>query len=329
MSWSRSKSLIFLISGFLSGLLVSYVFHFNTPHVPEPSLAKIYYDSSKYIFTKPSLGSEIGNKEDFPEYKPMEDKVAAIIKEDPNLYTGSFYLRNLNNGRWTGVNENQTFSPASLMKVPLMMVYYKIAETKPEVLQTKYQDDLSEDDNKEELIKPSNPILAGQYYTVDELIRRMIVQSDNNAALVLNNHIDPGTLSGVFSNLYLNLPQDQSVMDFVSAKQYSLVFRALYNSSYLSPQMSERALKLLSEVEFKDGLVAGTGGNELISHKFGERNEINGTNVTNELHDCGILYLPDNPHLLCVMTKGSGNDNLKSAIQKITSAVYDEIKQIK
>jgi beta-lactamase class A len=47
------------------------------------------------------------------------------------------YYRDLNNGPWFGVNERQDFLPASLLKLPLMLNFYKIAETRPQVLQEK------------------------------------------------------------------------------------------------------------------------------------------------------------------------------------------------
>jgi beta-lactamase class A len=40
----------------------------------------------------------------------------------------SVYFRNLNNGNRFGIEEKEMFSPASLMKLPLLMAYYKKSE---------------------------------------------------------------------------------------------------------------------------------------------------------------------------------------------------------
>lgn len=62
------------------------------------------------------------------------------------------------------------------------------------------------------------------------------------------------------------------------------------------------------------------------AQKFGER--VNSLQEI-ELHDCGIIYYPKNPYLLCVMTKGNNLDNLKSAIKNIYSIVYQSYSGLK
>lgn len=43
----------------------------------------------------------------------------------------SVYFRNLTNGNWFGIEEKELFSPASLMKLPLLLAYYKLEEQQP------------------------------------------------------------------------------------------------------------------------------------------------------------------------------------------------------
>lgn len=43
----------------------------------------------------------------------------------------SVYYRNLTNGNWFGIEEKELFSPASLMKLPLLLAYYKLEEQQP------------------------------------------------------------------------------------------------------------------------------------------------------------------------------------------------------
>lgn len=47
------------------------------------------------------------------------------------------YVRNLNNGPWFGINENEKYSPASLMKVPILMTFLKWIELDPSILMKK------------------------------------------------------------------------------------------------------------------------------------------------------------------------------------------------
>ena len=86
--------------------------------------------------------------------------------------------------------------------------------------------------------------------------------------------------------------------------------------------MSNRALGILSESMFKDGIVAGVPKGTIVAHKFGEQKNGN----VQQLHDCGIVYYKPNPHLLCVMTQGDNIDELKPVIQDVSKKVYEEVK---
>ena len=45
------------------------------------------------------------------------------------LFSLSVYFRDLDNGQWFGINENRLHLPASLLKVPFMLTYLKLAES--------------------------------------------------------------------------------------------------------------------------------------------------------------------------------------------------------
>jgi hypothetical protein len=45
----------------------------------------------------------------------------------------------------------------------------------------------------------------------------------------------------------------------------------------------------------------------------------------NQLHDCGIIYYPGNPYLLCVMTRGTDWSALEKTIQTISAMTYKEV----
>lgn len=59
-----------------------------------------------------------------------------------------------------------------------------------------------------------------------------------------------------------------------------------------------------------------------VAHKFGERLL---EDSTRQLHDCGIVYYPENPYLICIMTHGNVYENLEKTIQDISKMVYKEV----
>lgn len=282
-----------------------------------------------YEFIRPLLACRLDEKKEFEEFRPLEKNITDVIS-DAKAHKGvtdvSVYFRDLDAGRWVGVDEDAKFTPASLLKIPIMIAYFKIAETRPEILQTKVKYRSSTDKNEGETIRPQQTLESGNVYTMEKLVADMIVESDNNAALVLASALDKNTFREIGSDLGIEISMDETKPVTMSAKTYSMFFRILYNSSYLSRAFSERALQLLHETHFRDGLVAGVPANILLAHKFGERESVyDGVVQSYELHDCGIVYYPEKPYLLCIMSRGGNLQNLISTVADISRVVYEGV----
>jgi beta-lactamase class A len=238
----------------------------------------------------------------------------------------SVYFRDLNNGPWFGVHEDEEYSPASLLKVVIMIACLKQAEKTPRFLDERVLYPAgAEDENRHESIRSSAQLVPGRTYTVDELITMMIGHSDNNAMQLLQRKLDQRTLGRTYSDLGLPIPETTGKLeDFMSVRSYASTFRVLFNASYLSRDMSERALGYLSRSEFQQGLVAGVPPGTVVAHKFGERS-LGKSKEIKQLHDCGIVYHPAHPYLLCVMSRGDSFERLDDVIREVSRTVYTEV----
>ena len=98
--------------------------------------------------------------------------------------------------------------------------------------------------------------------------------------------------------------------------------RAIYNAAYLTAEDSEYAGELLSQCDFKDGILSGLPPNTRVAHKFGE----SGNQIVKQLHESAIVYLYNQPYLLTVMTKGNDNKKLSLLIKEISQTVYNDMK---
>jgi len=286
-----------------------------------------------YNFINPLLSCDISENKQFAEYQPLKNKFQTYIEK--NIQNGnatdiSVYFRGLDSGHWSGVNENDKYSPASLLKVPIMIAYLKDADENPNILNQQIVYHQSTDENASETFKPAQYIKDGQSYMVKNLIEYMIEDSDNNAAQLLQDNVDQNSLTEVYSDLGIPVSSSNSE-DSITPKQYSYIFRILYNATYLSKSMSQYALELLSASDFPQGIKAGLPASVPSSQKFGERTVLDQDPTTNaislsyrELHDCGIVYYPGNPYLLCVMTKGADFSKLSKIISDISALVYQE-----
>ncbi|MFZ1075698.1 MAG: serine hydrolase [Minisyncoccia bacterium] len=231
----------------------------------------------------------------------------------------SVYFRQMNDGAWFGIDGSAVFTPGSLLKVPVVMSVLHHAESDPGFIDKKITFDTPPIDD-EQHYPPAQKIAPGKSYTVKELIESTLKYSDNNAAYLLANSIDWKELTDSFSDLGIqNPPQDVDATTTV--QNYASFFRTLYNATYLNRDDSEFVLDALSQSTFTQGLVAGVPNGVPVSHKFGERE----LDTVNQLHDCGIVYAPTSPYLLCVMTRGDNYDDLASAIASISRTVYNSV----
>jgi len=205
-----------------------------------------------------------------------------------------------------------------------MIAYYKIAQSNPSILDQELLNTKNYNSEKQNY-PPEITLAPQQKYTINHLINQMIIYSDNLAYDLLNDNLDTPTLVSVYSDLGVDISKGFTDPggNILSVKSYAAFFRILYNASYLNDEYSEKALQLLSQSKFHRGLVAGMPSTIRTAHKFGERYYL--ATGQKQLHDCGIVYLPHKPYLLCIMTQGDNFDNLTATIKDISSTVYHSL----
>lgn len=312
------KPLLVIIS-----LILGIAIGVNVGDKKDLNKAEMHETGYKYISP---LIECFSNQSESPSNNELQSKIDNLIDKylmEKKISEASVYFRDLANGPWIGINESKKFTPASLLKVPILITYYKIAETKPDILQTKILADSNYEGITIPNIMPTKKIISGQTYTVDELLTYMITDSDNHAANILLNEIPKDFFIKTYSDLGLAFPDISQPDNYMTVKDYASFFRVLYNASYLNKNYSEKALNLLSKSEYKNGLVAGVPSHTEVAHKFGERRD-EAKNI-NQLHDCGIIYKQDKNYLLCIMTRGQNFDNLATTIKDISELVYQNV----
>jgi beta-lactamase class A len=312
-------SLIFVV-GFILGFFVKCI---NPPIVKDRGEEKRLRG---YKYISPLLeceNIENINKEIIPFKIALVDLVDKGKIQYDITHT-SVYFRDLNNGPWIGINETEEFSPASMLKVPMMMSIFKLAEANKTILQENIKVTMG-NSTIEQFFQPPDVIKNGNSYTIEDLVSRMIVNSDNSALNELYNFIGSDLTFKLYSDIGLSVINMENKENFMSVKNYASFFRILYNASYLNKEFSEKSLELLANVSFKNGLRAGVPENIVIAHKFGER--IIDATRENQLHDCGIVYYPNRPYLLCIMNRGKDFSKMSDFIKKISEFVYNEVNK--
>jgi beta-lactamase class A len=297
-----------------------------------PATAMQEFRQGGYRFINPLLECEDDDMRQSSEIRSFEadlqKHVDALLKSGRATHV-SVYYRDMKNGPWLGVNENELFTPASLLKVPLMVAVFMTADRDRRALEKPILVPADmRDTNNVAVYKPAESLARGRTYTTDEVVRHMIRFSDNDSAVLLLQNVDWKVLERTYKDLDVNIPDVANPENFMTLKAYASVFRVLYNATYLPKDLSERALDLLTQTDFRRGLSAGVPEGVLVAHKFGTafyKTSPQGT--TKQLHDCGIVYHPTHPYLVGVMTRGKDYEDLAGVVSGISRFVYDRVDE--
>lgn len=285
-------------------------------------------NKQSYKYTNPLLDVELPEGLDLRSRPiPFKYKVESLIeqtKKAGSVTEVAVYFRDLGDGPWFGINQDLEFDAASLMKVTVMIAWLKRAEGDPRQLSRTFIYDGKEDLSVRQVFRPRQTLVANRTYTVEELLHYMMAFSDNNSTRLLFNALSAQELNAIIENMDVNYsPSDTS--NYISSHGFSGFFRVLYNASYLSRQMSEKALQLLSEQEFNLGVVAGVPAGVVVASKFGEM-ELGRGGAVKQLHDFGIVYHPRGHYILGIMTSGSSYERQVDVIRDISALVYKEVE---
>jgi len=327
---SRGTLISIVILSIFIGWMIGWFTHSYQTH-SSPQLFETHQNSGEYRFISPLLECNT------PQIPPtLNVNLKSILQQTIFKLTAqsgiediSLYYRDLNNGPWLGFNEKEEFAPASLLKVPVLIAVLKQAQVNPQLLSASltYNNEFANDKN----IPPASDqsLIPGQTYTVSTLLEKMISFSDNLSKDLLKEILEenaPGLLNQVYLDLGLDddLQNNAKDLDIINVKDYAGFFRILFNASYLNRDMSEKALSFLTKSAFTEGIIAGLPNNIIVAHKFGYR-EI--PNEPSQLHDCGIVYLPQHPYLLCIMTRGTSNQQMLNSIATLSYTIYQQLSQ--
>lgn len=313
----------------LAGLIGCASFYITAYFQTGPELEKeMRLNVDSYSFINPLIGYTDNGRGPLlaDDISLLKEKINSITNQQRDagiINHGSVYYRDLNNGPWFLAGDiDANYKPASLFKVPLMIAYFKVAETDPSILEKIVTYDREFDNPVIQNVDSSNKeIELGKSYSILELIENMIIYSDNLAAYLLIEHIDDQVVLDVFRDLGVPSPADITYNEKTGPRIYASFSRTLYNATYINREYSEKALEILSRTSFKHGMRSVLHEDVKASIKFGIGVTDNGEK---QLHECGIIYWQkERPILLCIMTTGNTFEVMSKYLKDVTSVVQE------
>ena len=331
-SFRKLKSSYYLIICVLIGLGIGYLLGYYSHNASEIAnvLNPLRIDGN-YKYISPLLACDTEIELESDKTKGLESKIGDYVdftKSHGDIKTMSVYVRDYNGGNVVNYNPDTTYNQASLSKVPVMIKILETASKDPGYLSKTFVYSAAEDFNQGMDIKPSKFLIPGNQYTIEDALKMMIEYSDNNATYYLMNSLDQNTYNNIYKDLNISPPtstQIENYLDFRTAKEYSYFLRVLYNATYLDRAGSEKAIELLTNSDYKNGLRAGLPENVAVAHKFGYLTHLVDGAFERELHDCGIVYKDGNkPYLICVMTKSNASlEKQEASIAAVSKLVHE------
>lgn len=181
----------------------------------------------------------------------------------------------------------------------------------------------------------------GSTYSVEELLYPMITVSSNVAAFALLNLVGNWNINATaaalgltaseirwmpalasvagpavasYAALFQEAPTADEALNVTDAGDMALLFRLLVEKRVVSPEYSQEMLDLLAGQVVNDRLPGLLPGDAVVAHKTG--------NVDNVSHDAGVIYAPNGPFVVAVLTQDALAGEAVNFMQELALKVY-------
>jgi beta-lactamase class A len=252
-----------------------------------------------------------------PLRKSLQDKFSSLGDAKQ-----SFYFEYLPDGTSIRIGADQQLVAASLIKVPLVMNLFKAYELKRIDIDKPMTVTQSELDDAYGTLWQRG---AGFQLTLRQAAQYALEQSDNTATHFIFDHMQNVLSYDEQSLARLDVDQNtDNGQAVITARAYSSVLKSLYFSSYLEKKESNEVLGYLTHSAETERLTKRLPNNVKVAHKNGVYN--NDENWAES--DCGMVYVPHRPYMLCVMV-GLPQEQADAFIADVSKTVYDFVSSHK
>ena len=228
----------------------------------------------------------------------------------------SLYLEDVDTGRTCEILADERYNAWSLLKVAVAATVLKKVERGDVSLDQVLT--LKPEELKTVVVVPSGAA-SGDSVTVRTLVGWLITLSDNTASFALARLFKASEFQETLVGMgFPSTPPDRQRNELpqVSARHCGNSLRSLYHASFLGRPLSDVLLALMAETVYDSQIRMGLPSDAKVAHKVGFNAG------AGEFHDCGVVYLPGRPYILCVMSTGSTREESDRVISGLSRQVY-------
>lgn len=233
----------------------------------------------------------------------------------------SVFVWDYETGNYAGINSDKIYSAASIIKIPVLIQLFRSIEAgQLTIYDTMILKDYYRAEGSGSLqFKAENSV-----WTIDDLARLMITESDNSATNMImaklgsmydvNSGIRQWGLSQTQVKTWL---PDMGGTNFTTTEDLARMLYNLDNPNFLSVSSREKMFDYMGHVHNDRLLPAGLGAGASIVHKTGD--------IGKMLGDAGIVYAPNGKkYIVAIMANRPYNSILgKDYIVKASEIIYN------
>lgn len=329
---------------FFAVIFVLYVSPVYLDHITRPIFMKaekypeiktdmnlIAHPTAAYLYNNHVLGVNLlsGTETKKPQMQALyetyhmselENRLKSLTASYPSLKP-SIYVWDYESGKYADINAQKVYPTASIIKIPVLIQLFKAIEMgmiklDDKIAMTEYY---KSEGSGSLQFKGVNSV-----YTVDDLARVMITESDNSATNMLMDAT--GGMNAMNQSLRKWGMKETRVNDWLpdlqgtnvtTSKEMAAMLYNIDNPNFLTLNSREKIVDYMSHVHNNRLIQAGLPASAIFIHKTGD--------IGKMLGDAGIVYTPNGKKYIVVMLVNRPyNSPLgKDFIVKASSLVYN------
>jgi beta-lactamase class A len=274
-----------------------------TDPVTPPAVEQVTLPSAPPVPAKPIV----------PDMNKLKARLNEYLAEQDGTY--GVYVIDLTSGKALGINSDKVFPAASTFKLPMSLYILDLASQGKVDLDEKipYTDADFEDGTG----TLQDTVYEGDQYTVRDLIRLAITQSDNIATHMLLRHFgSQNVYDYMLSRLGGKVTEFDAETIGTTPRDMAIYMRGAQGSRVVKdPALREFLIDCLEHTAFEDRTAAGVPDGVAVAHKIGT--------LPNVVNDVALVMAPDHPFILSAFSMDVDDEQAPQVIADMTREVYD------
>lgn len=215
-----------------------------------------------------------------------------------------------NNQTWS-YQADQPMTAASLIKLPVVATFYYQVEIGEYDLSDTYV--LQQADKHSGGLLIDEPV--GEEISWQRILELALSHSDNTAYRILRKELGTDLINRKMKEW--GMTQTNLDENLTSANDIGLFFEKLYQGELVNNTFQQMMTHDMTDTIYEGQIPAGIPEGIQVSHKVGYEDGV--------ISDAGIIYVPDNPMILVIMSQNTNVNQAKTNFPQLVKEIYWQV----